>query len=151
MHTSSLFALLLDDRGFGGTAGPDLSRYMIVVGILVAAIVAIAIALPRLVRGTTRARAARRHLAVIDVLPLGGKRQLSVVRCYDRTFALGVGEREVALIAEIDPAHTEDEEGDEPDQEFLRLFDVARERLGSSLPRRTRRRESVEAAVEPRA
>lgn len=34
---------------------------------------------------------------------LGSKQRLAVVRCYDRTFALGLGEKEIALIAELDP------------------------------------------------
>jgi hypothetical protein len=36
------------------------------------------------------------------VLPLGGRRQLVVVRCYDRTLALGLGDRDVSLLAELD-------------------------------------------------
>jgi hypothetical protein len=38
----------------------------------------------------------------MDVLPLGGRSRLAVVRCYDRTFLLGMGEREVSLVAELD-------------------------------------------------
>ena len=49
-----------------------------------------------------RARAARRSLQVLDVLPLGGKQRLAVVRCYDRTFLLGLGEKEVGLVSELD-------------------------------------------------
>ena len=44
-----------------------------------------------------------RSLSVLDVLPLGGKRRLAVVRCYDRTFVLGLGDREISAIAELDP------------------------------------------------
>lgn len=69
---------------------------------LVLAIVGMAWAFRRSVARFWRSRAAARSLQVLDVLPLGGKRQLTVVRCYDRTFALGLGEREVSLIAELD-------------------------------------------------
>ncbi len=61
----------------------------------------------KLVAGSLRAKAAKRSLQIVDVLPLGGKHKLAVVRCYDRTFALGLGEREVSLIAELDPIHAE--------------------------------------------
>jgi flagellar biogenesis protein FliO len=56
----------------------------------------------RLVAGKLRSNAGARSLQVMDVLPLGSKQRLAVVRCYDRTFALGLGEKEIALIAELD-------------------------------------------------
>jgi flagellar biogenesis protein FliO len=43
-------------------------------------------------------------MQVVDVLPLGGKQRLMVVRCYDRTFLIGLGERETSLVAELDSA-----------------------------------------------
>ena len=86
------------------TRGPDLSRYLYVCTGLLAAILVLAWGFRRLVADRLKLRAARRSLAVIDVLPLGGRRQLSVVRCYDRTFVLGLGEKEVALITELDAA-----------------------------------------------
>lgn len=101
-------------------AGPDLSRYFLACAGIVAAIGVLAFFFKRLVAGSLRAKAAKRSLQVVDVLPLGGKHKLAVVRCYDRTFALGLGEREVSLIAELDPIHAESpaartgsQEGDE--------------------------------------
>jgi flagellar biogenesis protein FliO len=86
----------------GPRDGPDLTRYLLVCGGLLATIVLLAWGFRRLLADKLRARAAQRSLALIDVLPLGGKRQLGVVRCYDRTFVLGLGEKEVRLIAELD-------------------------------------------------
>ncbi|MFN0008705.1 MAG: FliO/MopB family protein [Planctomycetota bacterium] len=57
-----------------------------------------------LVSRSGRVGSLRRSLRVVDVLSLGGKQRVCVVRCYDRTFALGVGDKEVGLIAEIDAA-----------------------------------------------
>jgi flagellar biogenesis protein FliO len=115
-------------------ADPDLSRYLAVTGLLVLAIAALAFGFRRLVAGAWRQRAARRSLAVVDVLPLGGKRRLSVVRCYDRTFLLGLGEREVTLIAELDAAAVAPEglpAGAAPDADgFERLLEAAHARLG---------------------
>jgi flagellar biogenesis protein FliO len=85
-----------------GTDGPALTRYLIVCGVLIAAIAGLGFGFRRLVGGAVRARAARRSLAVLDVLPLGGKQRLAVVRCYDRTLVLGLGDRELGLLAEID-------------------------------------------------
>jgi flagellar biogenesis protein FliO len=65
---------------------------------------ALAWGLRSLVTGSVKARAGKRSLQIIDVLPLGGKQRVCVVRCYDRTFALGVGDKEVGLIAEVDAA-----------------------------------------------
>lgn len=131
MHDLPL-ALLTGERL--GTAGPDLGRYLAVVGTLVAVLVGVAWALRRILAGSLRGRAARRALAVVDVLPLGGRRQLTVVRCYDRTFALGLGDREVSLIAELDaaavpaPAERDRAIGREI-ADFERLVGAAKERL----------------------
>ena len=69
---------------------------------------------------------------MVDILPLGGKRQLAVVRCYDRTFALGLGEKDVSLVAELDHEAIEldrKEREDERGQAFRRRLESARERL----------------------
>lgn len=117
-------------EGFGGSPGPELTRYLAVVALLVVAIGGVAWAFRRLMAGSLRLRAARRSLQVIDVLPLGGKRQLSIVRCYDRTFALGLGEKDVSLVAELDPVTTGEGERDTPtEDDFDRLIEVARARL----------------------
>lgn len=97
--------LLLEGIAEGpGRAGPDLTRYVLVCALLLLALGGLAWFLRRAVGGVARAGAARRSLQVVDVLPLGGKQRVCVVRCYDRTFALGVGEKEIGLIAEIDAA-----------------------------------------------
>lgn len=59
-------------------------------------------ALRKLVVGAQRTRAAGRSLAVLDQLHLGGSKRLAVVRCYDRQFVLGVGDKEISLVAELD-------------------------------------------------
>lgn len=84
-------------------AGPlDLGRYVQVCVALVVLILGVGWLLRRFVAGSIRQKAAQRSLQVVDVLPLGGRRQLTVVRCYDRVFALGVGEKEVSLLAELE-------------------------------------------------
>lgn len=83
--------------------GPDMTRYLVVCALLLALVGALAYLFKRFVAGAVRARAAKRSLQILDVLPLGGKQRMCVVRCYDRTFALGLGDKEVALIAELDP------------------------------------------------
>jgi flagellar biogenesis protein FliO len=112
--------------------GPDLTRYLTVCGILLLAILALAWGFKKLIGGAVRARAASRSLQVIDLLPLGGKQRLAVVRCYDRTFALGLGEKEVSLVAEIDPVHAADKQPAPPSKAdkhaFLQALSKARER-----------------------
>lgn len=100
--------------GFGGTDGPDLTRYATVCVLLIVAIAGVAWGFKRLVAGNLRTRANQRSLQVLDVLPLGGKQRLAVVRCYDRTFALGLGDKEVTAIAELDPVTTAPDEASEP-------------------------------------
>ncbi len=102
-----LFALLaLDGTADAarslGTSGPDLTRYLLVCTGLIAATAGLGWLFKKLVAGNLRARASKRSLEIMDVLPLGGKQKLAVVRCYDRTFVLGLGDKEVGLIAELD-------------------------------------------------
>lgn len=82
--------------------GPDLTRYALVCCGLLVAVVAVAALFKRLLGGAIQRRAAARSLQIIDVLPLGGKQRLAVVRCYDRTFLLGLGEKELTSISELD-------------------------------------------------
>jgi flagellar biogenesis protein FliO len=86
-----------------GAQGPDLTRYLLVCVLLLVALGALGWGMKKLVAGAVRQRADKRSLQVMDLMPLGGKQRLAVVRCYDRTFALGLGEKEIALIAELDP------------------------------------------------
>ena len=79
-----------------------MTRYVLVCFLLLALIAGVAWMFKRFIASSVRARASKRSLQVVDLLPLGGKKQLCVVRCYDRTFALGLGDKEVALIAELD-------------------------------------------------
>lgn len=119
-------------NGLTLSEGPDLGWLMGVVMALVVAACGIAFGFRKLLLKTVKQRASRRELQVVDVLPLGGKRQLAVVRCYDRTFALGLGEKDVSLVAELDHEAIEldrKEREDERGQAFRRRLESARERL----------------------
>jgi len=87
----------------GGTQGPDLTRYFVVCSLLLIGILGLTWGFRRIVGRSLSTRAAKRSLQIMDVLPMGGKRKLAVVRCYDRTFLMGMGERELSLVAELDP------------------------------------------------
>jgi flagellar biogenesis protein FliO len=95
--------LLLAETPLGGAQGPDLTRYLVVCGGLLLLVGVLGFAFRKLVSRTLAARAAQRQMQVMDMLPLGGKHKLCVVRCYDRTFLIGVGEKELSNIAELDP------------------------------------------------
>jgi flagellar biogenesis protein FliO len=97
-------ALLTEVAARPAREGPDWNRYVFLCAALIVVLGALAWSMRALVAGSARAGSARRSLQVIDVLSLGGKQRVCVVRCYDRTFALGVGDKEVGLIAEIDAA-----------------------------------------------
>jgi len=86
----------------GPATGPDLTRYALVCALSIGALLALAWVFRRHVAGQLRTRAARRSLQVLDVLPLAGKQKLVVVRCYDRSFLLGLGEKELQTIAELE-------------------------------------------------
>jgi len=94
------FALLAPDAGL--SSGPDLTRYFVVCAASILGLVALAFVFRRTVARQLMQRAAKRSLQVLDVLPLSGKQKLVVVRCYDRSFLLGLGDKEVRSIAELD-------------------------------------------------
>lgn len=114
--------------------GPDLTRYLLVCGGLLALVAGLAWAVRRLLAGQMKARAARRSLQVLDLLPLGGKQRLAVVRCYDRTFLLGLGEKEVGLVSELDPVVTPAGGGGATSVEARSFADLLR-RAGPREPR----------------
>ncbi len=127
---------LTADPELGGTAGPDLSRYLIVCGTLLLMIAAVAWGVRRLFAGSIQQRAARRSLTVIDMLPLGGKRRLAVVRIYDRVFALGMGDKEVTPIAELDAAIGEQAATPPPDKADSQTFQRALAHVQAALARK---------------
>lgn len=136
-------------------AGFDLGRYLALVGGLLATLFVVAWGLRRVLATSVRQRAARRSLRVVDVLPLGGRRQLTVVRCYDRTFLLGLGEKDVSLVAEIDPVTVEDGKpepagvapGDPETRRFEALFERARAKLDGRVGKAAARRPAPEEGV----
>ena len=86
--------------------GPDLTRYILVCIGLITLILFGGYGFKRLFASTLTTRAARRSLQIVDVLPLGGKQRLAVVRCYERTFVVGMGDKELCLVAELDAQST---------------------------------------------
>jgi flagellar biogenesis protein FliO len=98
--------LLIESPAARPQGGPELTQYFVVCLGLIAFVLIAAWAFKRLFAGSFAARAARRSLQVVDVLPLGGKQRLAVVRCYERTFVVGLGDKELCLVAELDAQST---------------------------------------------
>lgn len=119
--------------------GPDMTRYVLVCALLLGLITLAAWLFKRFVGTAVRARAAKRSLQILDVLPLGGKQRMCVVRCYDRTFALGLGDKEVALIAELDSAIDEARAPAAPFASFLKRTDSTTGANGGETPPKRRR------------
>ena len=90
-----------DLSGLAGSEGPDLTRYLVVCGFLILLVAGLGVALRRFAARGWRGRARARALEAVDVLPLGGRQKLAVVRCYDRSFLIGVGDKELCLIAAL--------------------------------------------------
>ncbi len=86
----------------GGHEGPDLTRYLVVCSLLVVGVAGLAFGLKRTVGRSMLSRAKHRSLRIVDVLPMGGRKRMAVVQCYDRTFLIGCGEREFEMISELD-------------------------------------------------
>ncbi len=112
----------------GGTAGPDMTRYFLVCGGLLALVLLLGVGFRKLISKTVAARAAQRSMQVMDMLPLGNKQRLCVVRCYDRTFLVGLGDKEMTSIAELDPVIAPARES-APNRADLHTFSRMLERL----------------------
>jgi len=130
MHTLTL-ALLSQ---VGANTGPDLTRYFTVCGVLLAAIGLLAWGFKKLIAGNLSLRAAKRNLQVLDVLPMGGKQKLAVVRCYDRAFLIGLGDKEISSISELDGVIANESEAKDPaDKES---FEQALDLISRAMPGR---------------
>jgi flagellar biogenesis protein FliO len=117
MHMLNTLALIQD---LPQPQGPDLTRYFAVLGGVAFILVMTAIGLRKLAsKGSFGLKGSKRSLEIVDVLPLGSRRQLAVVRCYDRTFALGLGEKSVSLLAELDAEMVQHERGKDAKQSPL--------------------------------
>ena len=130
----------------GGSSGPDLTRYFIVCGVLLGAIMLLAWGFKKLIAGNLSARAARRNLQILDVLPMGGKQKLAVVRCYDRTFRVGLGDKEISPISERDGVIAMEKEaaGDTERGAFQRALDL----VARAMPDRKTRVKSPQPTQE---
>lgn len=102
LDTPTLLASSLAQQAAPAPGGVDVTRYLLACLIVIALLCAGAWFLARLGRGGLAARGRKRSLQVVDMLALGRKQKLCVVRAYDRTFVLGLGEREVSMVAELD-------------------------------------------------
>jgi flagellar biogenesis protein FliO len=142
--------LLRQAREVSGPQGPDLTRYLFVCLGLLGLVVLLAFLFRRFVAEHVKRRAAGRSLRIADVLPLGGKQKLVVVRCYDRSFLLGLGAAEVCSIAELDPQEPSAETTDEREAEPARTLPF-RLALAESLRGVRTRREVPAAAPAPSA
>jgi flagellar biosynthetic protein FliO len=142
MHTLSTTIL----AQVGGSSGPDLTRYFIVCGVLLGAITLLAWGFKKLIAGNLSARAARRNLQILDVLPMGGKQKLAVVRCYDRAFLIGLGDKEISPISELDGvlAEEKDAKAGVKDVSFERALDL----VARAMPGRKPRVSSPQGATE---
>ena len=130
MHALTL-ALLSEA---GANTGPDLTRYFAVCGVLLGAIGLLAWAFRKLIAGNLSLRAAKRNLQILDVLPMGGKQKLAVVRCYDRAFLIGLGDKEISSISELDGVIAHESEAKEPaDKES---FEQALDLISRAMPGR---------------
>lgn len=83
-------------------AEPELTRYLVVSGALLGALFLASFLVRRLAGGSRLTLNARRGIQVLEATSLGGSKRAMVVRCHDRTFLLGVGDKEVCSIAELD-------------------------------------------------
>ncbi|MEO6708109.1 MAG: flagellar biosynthetic protein FliO [Planctomycetota bacterium] len=101
-----MLTLALLEGPAAAKTGPDMTQYFGVCVGLILLVVLGGYAFKRLFAHTLSTRAARRSLQIVDVLPLGGKQRLAVVRCYERTFVVGLGDKEMCLVTELDAQST---------------------------------------------
>ena len=129
----------------GANTGPDLTRYFAVCGVLLGAIGLLAWAFRKLIAGNLSLRAAKRNLQILDVLPMGGKQKLAVVRCYDRAFLIGLGDKEISSISELDGVVANESEAKEPADK--QSFEQALDLISRAMPGRKARKSKPEGST----
>lgn len=120
--------------------GLDLTQYLLISAAMIVAIGGLGWFFQKTIAGSVLSRAEKRSLRIVDVLPMGGKRKLAVVKIYDRTFVVGLGDKELSLISELD--------GEIPERSELapkgsmikgvglaRAFEAIRSRVGEGIPK----------------
>lgn len=135
LHPAALPAFEAQNS-LGGSSGPDLTRYFLVCAILIVVTALVAWGLKKLIAGNLNFKADQRSLQVVDMLNLGGRRKLAVIRCYDRTFVIGLGEKEIAPIAELDPVIGETTDSSPPKMSDREAFAVALEKVRQAMPQK---------------
>ena len=137
MHALTISTIVAQSAA---NTGPDLTRYFVVCGVLLGAITLLAWGFKKLIAGNLSARAAKRNLQVLDVLPMGGKQKLAVVRCYDRAFLVGLGDKEISPISELDGVLAEDTptEAAAKGESFERALDLVARAMPGRKPRAER-------------
>ncbi len=123
-----------------GDSGLDLTRYLLISAAMVAMIGGLGWLFQKTMAGSVRSRAQKRSLRIIDVLPMGGKRKLAVVKIYDRTFVVGMGDKELSLISELDGEVPEHEELKPKGSQvkaigLARAFEAVRQKVGIGVPK----------------
>ena len=134
----------------GANTGPDLTRYFVVCGVLLGAITLLAWGFKKLIAGHISARAAKRNLQILDVLPMGGKQKLAVVRCYDRVFLIGLGDKEIAQISELDGVIADEGDAKAPAEResFERALDLVARAMPGHKPSMKRPQPAQESLGE---
>lgn len=123
---------------------PDMTRYLVVSGALLGALFLASFLVRRLVGTSRLTLGSRRGIQILEAASLGGSKKAVVVRCYDRTFLVGVGDKEVCSIAELDSESVDVDRGAPAAQapSFAGL-------LGGAKPRRERPTAGSKPAATP--
>ena len=71
---------------------------------------------------------------------MGGKQKLAVVRCYDRAFLIGLGDKEISSISELDGVVANESEAKEPadKQSFEQALDLISRAMPGRKPRESK-------------
>jgi len=128
--------------------GLDLNRYLLISAAMIVAIGGVGWFFQKTMANSMRDRAGKRSLRIVDVLPMGGKRRLAVVKVYDRTFVVGLGDKEISLISELDAETSEREElspkgSGVKGPGLARAFEAIRSRVGEGKPKPQPKQEAV--------
>ncbi len=95
---------------------PDMTRYLVVSGALLGALFLASFLVRRLVGSSRLSLGSRKGIQILEAASLGGSKKAVVVRCYDRTFLVGVGDKEVCSIAELDSEYVDADRGGQATQ-----------------------------------
>lgn len=84
-----------------GAPAPDLFRYALSLTVVIGLLICALYGIRSWTRNAGRSGRAGRTLEILEALPMGGSKRVCVLRCGERRFLVGLGDKELCALGEL--------------------------------------------------